>query len=476
VASETLNFTPRPWQVPIMDHAIDLHRGGIWAGMGLGKTTAALTATDYMLLAGEISGPTLVTAPKLVANQVWPDEARKWHQLRHVEVQPIAGTKAQRIAALRNPNASVFTVSYDNLPWLREHLEETRTRWPFPQVIADEATKLKGFRIKQGSVRAHSLAKSAHREVTRFTELTGTPSPNGLKDLWGQIWFLDHGRRLGTTYESFKLRWFQRALSGYGIEPLPFAFDEIQRLLKDICLSVDIRDYIDIREPIVSTIYVDLPGRARAMYDSMEEEFFAQIEGHEIEALNAAAKSMKCLQIANGAVYVETERQEDSTGPEMHRFVEVHDVKIQALESVIEEFNGTPLLVAYHFKSDLKRLLRAFPHGRRLDDNPRTIREWNEGLIPLLFAHPRSAGHGLNLQDGSNVLVFFGHNWDLEGFLQIIERIGPVRQMQAGHDREVYLIHIVARDTIEEVVMERMSGKKSLQDLLLEAMKKRRKK
>lgn len=467
-----MNFVPRPWQVPIIGHMLDVPRCGIWAGMGLGKTTAALTVTDYLLMAGEITGPTLVTAPKLVATATWPDEAAKWRQLRHIEVTPIAGNAMERVQALRNSNSAVFTIGYENLPWLYEHLKATRTRWPFPQVISDEATKLKGFRIRQGSSRAHALGRVAHKHVSRFTELTGTPSPNGLKDLWGQTWFLDGGERLGRTHEAFKKRWFQKSYDGYGLDPLPFAQEQIHERLKDICLSIDIRDYVDIRQPIASTIYVDLPASARKLYRQMEKELFIQLGEHEVEAFSAASKTMKCLQLANGAVYV-GQLEQDSEDPTPHKFVEVHDVKIQALESIIEEWNGTPILVAYHFKSDLVRLKRAFPRGRHLDGNPATIRDWNAGKISPMFAHPKSAGHGLNLQDGGNVLVMFGHNWNLEEYLQIIERIGPTRQLQAGHDRPMYLYHIVARDTIDEVVMDRRESKRSVQDLLLEAMKRR---
>jgi SNF2 family DNA or RNA helicase len=173
---------------------------------------------------------------------------------------------------------------------------------------------------------------------------------------------------------------------------------------------------------------------------------------------------MKCLQLANGAAYV----GEDSTAWE-----EVHDVKLQALEDSVEEAAGAPVLVAYHFKSDLARMLKAFPKGRHLDKNPATIRDWNAGKIPVLFAHPASAGHGLNLQDGGNILVFFGHNWNLEEFQQIIERIGPTRQLQAGHNRPVFIYHIVAKDTIDELVMARRESKREVQDLLLEAMKRK---
>src|SRR5690606_28827470 len=191
---------------------------------------------------------------------------------------------------------------------------------------------------------------------------------------------------------------------------------------------------------------------------------FLQIGESEVEAFNAASRTMKCLQLANGAIYT------DDTGS---AWAEVHDEKIQALESIVEEAAGMPVLVAYHFKSDLARLLKAFPKGRHLDDDPQTIRDWNAGKIPVLFAHPASAGHGLNLQDGGNILAVFGHNWNLEEYQQIVERIGPTRQAQAGHKRPVFIYHIIAKDTVDELIMERRDTKRSVQDILLNAMKRK---
>jgi SNF2 family DNA or RNA helicase len=286
--------------------------------------------------------------------------------------------------------------------------------------------------------------------------------------LWGQAWFLDRGQRLGRTWEAFVQRWFRSIPGDNGftrIEPMPFAQEQIEDRMRDLCLSLDARDWFDIRQPIENVIRVELPKRARALYEDMEREMFMQLDGHEIEAFSAAAKTIKCLQIANGAAYTD----------EAGNWSEVHDAKLQALEDVIEEAAGMPVLVAYHFKSDLARLLRAFPKGRHLDQDPQTIRDWNAGKIPILFAHPASAGHGLNLQDGGNILVMFGHWWDLEQYQQIVERIGPTRQAQAGHDRPVFIHHIVAADTIDEIVMARRESKREVQDLLLEAMKRKAK-
>lgn len=452
------DYTPREYQGIIGRHILDVPRGAVWAGMGLGKTVSTLTALDTLFMAGE-DAPVLVLAPLRVAKTTWPEEAKKWGHFRQIEVMPIVGNEAERRRAL-DADASVFTTNYENLVWLVKHYGD---RWPFRTVVADEATKLKGFRLRQGGKRAQALASVAHTKVKRFINLTGTPSPNGLEDLWGQTWFLDGGERLGRTFTAFRERWFQKSFDGYGSIALPSAQGEMQDRLRDICLTIDAKDYFDLDEPIVNNIYIDLPIRARELYQDMEKQMFMELEGHEVEAFNAAARTGKCLQIANGAAYIDDKQN----------WKEVHDAKLQALEEIIEEAAGAPVLVAYHFKSDLARILHTFPQARSLDANPSTIKEWNEGCIPILLAHPASAGHGLNLQDGGNILVFFGHNWNLEERLQVIERIGPVRQKQAGHDRPVFIHNIIARDTVDEMVIERVETKREVQDILLAAMKRK---
>ena len=454
--TKPLIFTPRAYGQMITDHQLDRPRNAVWAGMGMGKTVSTLNALDIKQLVDD--QPVLVLAPLRVATTTWPDEARKWAHLRHLHVVPIVGNENQRRAALRQ-DANIFTTNYEQLPWLVEHYKD---RWPFAEVVIDESTKLKGFRLRQGTQRAKALAQVAHTKVKRITELTGTPSPNGLMDLWGQIWFLDKGERLGRTFDAFKQRWFRAKYDGYGVEALDHAQAQIQAALRDLCLTIEAKDWFDLREPIVNNIYVDLPAKARALYEDMEKRMFMELAGHEVEAFGAAARTVKCLQIANGAAYV---------GETSSEWRDIHDAKLDALDEVIEEACGMPVLVAYNFKSDLARLLKAFPKGRKLDSDPQTIKDWNAGKIPVLFAHPASAGHGLNLQDGGNILVFFGHDWNLENRLQIIERIGPTRQMQAGHDRPMFIHNLIARDTVDEMVIERVNTKRETQDILMEAMK-----
>lgn len=455
----TREFTPRPYQQIIIDHILANDRCAVWAGMGMGKTVSALTVIDAVRLVD--NDPILVLAPTRVANTTWPEEAAKWVHTAHLTVVPVTGDMQGRVVAVRQ-RADVHAINYENLPWLVEYWGD---RWPYRTVIADESTKLKSFRLRQGGKRAQALARVAHTKVKRFVELTGTPSPNGLQDLWGQVWFIDRGQRLGRTYEGFKQRWFRPHPSGFGLEALPHAQKEIQELLSDICITVEAKDWFDLREPIVNNIYVDMPARARKTYEDMEKQMFTELDsGHEIEAFNAASRTIKCLQIANGAAYTEGNTE----------WQDVHDQKLQALESVVEEANGMPVLVAYHFKSDLARLKKHFPKGRELDKNPKTLTDWNKGKTPLMFAHPQSAGHGLNLQDGGNILVFFAHWWNLEERLQVIERIGPTRQLQAGHDRPVWIHNIIARKTVDELVIERVNTKREVQDILMGAMRRRK--
>ncbi len=448
-------FTPHPYQLEIIKHITSLPRAATFAGMGTGKTVSTLTALDHLALVEDVY-PALVLAPLRVAKSTWPDEVKKWAHTEHLRVVPIVGDAKARLKALSTP-ADVYTTNYEQLPWLVAHYGD---KWPFKTVVADELTRLKSYRTRQGSKRAKALAQVAHTKVNRFIGLTGTPSPNGLADLWGQLWFIDRGERLGRTYSAFEARWFYQGWDGYTMRPHSHAQKEIEDRIRDVCLTVT---GLPVDEPITNEIYVDLPAPARRLYDDMEREMFAQIEEHGVEALNAAVQTMKLLQLANGAAYIDSEQN----------WKEVHDAKLEALHSVVEEAAGAPVLVAYHFKSDHARIKAAFPKARTLDANPATIREWNEGRIPLLLAHPASAGHGLNLARGGNILAFFSLNWSLENYMQIIERIGPMRQKQEGLDRPVFVHHIMSRKTVDDMILERLRSKRSVQEILLDAMKRR---
>lgn len=452
-----MTFKPHDYQEEALAHLYKERRAALWMPMGGGKTVTTLTALEALSVVEDVY-PALVLAPLRVARSTWPDEIQKWPHLSHLRVSVITGTPKQRQKALDTP-ADIYTTNYDNLVWLRTALGDA---WPFKTVIADEFTRLKSFRLRQGGSRARALGGVAHTHVNRFIGLTGTPAPNGVKDLWGQIWFLDKGERLGKTFSAFEQRWFRKGYDGYSLVPYAHTQTEVEERLKDICLTVR---GLPVDEPITTPIYVELPPAARAIYTDMETEMFAQIGDEGVEAVNAAVRTQKCLQLANGAAYV------DDYG----NWEAVHDAKLEALDSVIEEANGAPVLVAYNFKHDLARLQKRYPRGRVLDADPDTIRQWNRGEIGLLFAHPASAGHGLNLADGGNILAFYGVNWNLEEHMQIIERIGPMRQKQAGYDRPVFIYPILASNTVDTLVMYRLTSKKTVQEVLLEALKRRKK-
>lgn len=463
----TRAFTPRPYHGLAMDHLARVPRSAIFAKPGMGKSVMALTFLDHLHnIVGE-DRPSLVLAPLRVARDTWANEARKWDHLQDLEVIPITGDADQRKAALRK-DAPVYTTNYDNLVWLREQFDDKA--WPFATVVADESTKLKGFRLRQGGVRAQALAKVAHKDVERWVNLTGTPASNGLEDLWGQTWFLDAGQRLGRTFSAFQSRWFRPVKNGQFNRwvQAEHAQAEIQDRIADICLTLDPKDWFDLQEPIVNVIEVELPASARARYREMERELFTMIAGNEVEALTAAAKSQKCLQMANGAVYLDPARYGAGA------WIECHTEKLDALEELADQTGDDPLLVAYQFKSDLARLQRQFPDGIDLS-KPEGMARAMRGEGKLWFGHPASMGHGVDgLQYHCNTIVFFAQDWNLEQHDQVLERVGPMRQLQAGRDRGVFVHYIVARGTVDELVMARRESKRSVQDLLLDYLKGRR--
>lgn len=452
----TKEFVPHPHQEQALGHVYANRRCALWMPMGGGKTSTTLTALENLDAVEDVF-PALVLAPLRVARSTWPEEVEKWSHLAGRKVSVITGTERQRTEAAKR-EADIYTTNYEQIPWLIKFYGD---KWPFRTIVADELTRLKSFRLRQGGSRAQALSKVAFGPGTRFIGLTGTPAPNGLKDLWGQVYFIDKGQRLGQSFSAFEMRWFRKGHDGFSLQPLDHAQAEIEERLRDVCLTVT---GLQVDQPIVQPVWVDLIPSVRQVYTAMEKEAFAVIADQGVEAVNAAVRLNKCLQIANGALYV------DDAGS----WERVHDAKLDALESIIEEANGAPVLVAYNFKSDLERLRSRFRNARVLDADPDTIRQWNAGKIQILLAHPASAGHGLNLADGGNIIAFFGVNWNLEEHAQIIERIGPQRQKQAGYDRPVFVYPILARKTVDELVMRRLESKKSVQEVLLEALKERK--
>lgn len=441
--------------------------------MGVGKTSSVATVIAADINYFGATQPTLIVGPMRVARDTWPNEFRKWEHLAGIEVAAMIGTPAERAAALRR-DVPVHTINYENLPWLIEQLGD---RWPYGRVVADESTRLKNFRPKGGGVHAGALGRVAHKSA-QFWELTGKPAPNGLKDLWGQAWFLDAGVRLGRTYGAFEQRWFgyRRVADAVNAHKthiqaiiFPGSDEEIHARLADVCLTLDAKDYFALNEPLINEVFVDLPPKARRQYREMERELFIALEsGEDIEALSAAGKSLKCLQIANGAAYLDAEKYGQD------KWVVLHDEKLDALDSIMTEAAGAPLLVAIQFKSDRARILERFK-GKAADISTQEgMARFVAGEVQLGVAHPASMGHGIDgLQEFCWQVVFFGFWWDLDPHDQIIERVGPMRQIQAGFAdlRDMTIHRIIARDTIDEDVVQRHVTKRSVQDLLLERMK-----
>lgn len=400
----------------------------------MGKTAATLIALDSLSLTGDRTFPALVIGPLRVANSVWSREVDKWAQLNGLRVAKVLGTPAERVAAIKS-HADIYTIHYGLLEWLIQTLDGA---WPFATVIGDESTRLKSQRCSYrkhaktgkvsfyagGAVNAAALARHAHR-AERWINLTGTPAPNGLKDLWGQHWFVDFGASLGNSYDAFTRRWFfqRRGTSAEQaiFEPLPHAHDEITRRIAPTTISVNAYDWFDVDKPREVDMEVELPEPLMKQYRKLHNEAVLRLsEETTITAVNAGAITNKCLQFASGHVF-------DKDGNAHF----IHHEKLDALESLVENLNGAPLLVAYSFKPDRDAILKRFkfaellPSGAKQQD---TEDRWNAGKIPMLVVHPASCGHGLSLQDGGCDIALYGPGWDAELYAQIIERIGPVRR------------------------------------------------
>lgn len=459
-------YTPRAFAPLAMSHMAGVERCALWAKPGMGKTVLTMTHLDILHNVVGEDAPTLVLAPLRVARDGWATEAAKWKHLSGLDVVPVIGDPKQRTVALQR-DAQVFTTNYDNLVWLRDFYKDNRRAWPFRTVVPDECTKLKSFRLRQGGVRAQALASVAHKDVKRWINLTGTPASNGLEDLWGQTWYLDAGQRLGRTFSAFHSRWFRPVQVGQHHQWHAFehAADEIHEKLADICLTLDPKDWFDLREPIVNVIEVDLPASAKAKYREMERELFTMIGGTEVEAFSAASKYGKCLQMANGAVYVDPEKYGEG------QWVVVHDEKLDALQELIDATGDDPILVSYQFKSDLARMRKRWPDALNLADEA-DLNLAKAGKGKLWLGHPASMGHGVDgLQEHCNTVVFFAQDPNLEYHDQLLERVGPMRQFQAGKDRPVFLHYLVARGTIDVLEMSRRESKRSVQDALMQYMK-----
>jgi SNF2 family DNA or RNA helicase len=434
------------YQRKAVNFIIDKKRCQLWLDMGLGKSVTTLTAITDLLDSFSVNR-VLVIAPLRVANSVWKQEARNWAHLNHLAVSVCTGSEKARMQALQ-AQADVYVINRENVSWLCDLYQK---RWPFDCVIIDEASSFKSASSQRFKSLKRILPHTSH-----LVMLTGTPSPNGLLDLWAQAYLVDFGAALGKTMTGYKQRFFESDYMGYKFSPREGANEKIQALLADYTLSMKAEDYLDMPDYVPSVLSVQLDKKALAAYDDFENQLFLEIGDHDIEAQSAAVLANKLLQFANGAMYVD----------EHKNWVEIHNAKIEALADLVEDNPNENLLIAYNYKSDLERLTAKFPDAVVLDKNPETIDRWNAGQIKMLLAHPASAGHGLNLQKGGSVIVWFGLNWSLELYQQFNGRL--YRQGQA---KPVRIIHICSESTIDARVISVLTDKAKTQHDLMLALK-----
>jgi len=423
----------------------------LWVGMGLGKTAATLTAIADLLATFD-AHRVLVIAPLRVALTTWPAELREWSHVSHLSACVLAGRPPRTRGGLAlTDTADLHIINRELVPWLVSLFRDTGRPWPYDMVVIDEASSFKSHSAQ----RFKALRKVLPR-VSRMVQLTGTPTSNGLLDLWAQIFLLDRGERLGRAYTKFQQSYFDADYMGFQLTPRPGAEDRIHASVSDIVLSMSAADYLNLPPVVVNDISVTLPDAARTIYSTLERDFLVEIEDETVAAFSAAALAGKLLQAANGAVYT------DDTGA----WAGVHDAKLDALAEIVESTGGAPLLVAYNFRSDATRIAKRFPQAEVLGKDPAQIDRWNRGEIPMLVTHPAAAGHGLNLQHGGRHVVWFGLNWSLELYQQFNARLA-----RQGQTERVILHRIIAENTIDRAVVGSVTAKGVTQAALLAAVK-----
>ena len=445
-----MKFAPHDYQAYAIDYIETHPAAAVLLDMGLGKTVITLTAIANLLFDSFQAHRVLVIAPLRVARDTWPAEIQKWDHLNGLTYSVIIGTQQERMAALRK-QADIYLINRENTQWL---IENSGMPFDYDMVVIDELSSFKSWQAK----RFKSLMK-VRPQVKRIIGLTGTPSSNGLMDLWAEFRVLDMGQRLGRFITRYREAYFipdRRSMQQvFSYKPRPGAEDEIYRKIGDITISMRATDHLKMPECLMNRVLVRMDDQEQRIYDQMKAQLIVQIKGKEIDAVNAAALSGKLCQMANGAAYAE---EKD--------IVSIHDRKLDALEDLIEGANGKPLLVAYWFKHDLKRIRERFPTVREVRTS-KDITDWNAGYIPLAVIHPASAGHGLNLQAGGSTLVWFGLTWSLELYMQCNARLW--RQGQKANTVVVH--HIITEGTIDEQIMKALERKDKTQSALIDAVK-----
>lgn len=443
-----MKFTPHDYQRLARDWIIEKPKCGLFLDMGLGKTVTSLTAVEILINDYFDVGKALVIAPKRVAEETWPTESEKWDHLKNLKVSPIVGTLKQRKKALEK-EADIYVISRDNIIWLIDLLKDN---WDFDTLIIDELSSFKNHASKR-----FKKLKTVTPFFKRVIGLTGTPAPNSYLDLWSQIYLLDRGERLGKNITAYRRHFFDSFNHGiYNDYRLKKgAKEEIDKLISDICISMKAKDYLkDLKDPVLVDIKAKLNPNEMKEYKVMAKDAVMEFGDTQIAALNAAAVTNKLLQLANGAIY-----------DELQNFHLVHNRKLDILDELVEEAQGENMLIFYNFKSDYERIKERYPDAVKLDTD-KDIKKWNEGKIKMLLAHPAGAGHGLNLQDGGSIIVWFGLTWSLELYQQANARL-----QRQGQKNVVRIYRILAENTVDEKVAEVLSGKNIRQEELLQSLK-----
>lgn len=447
-----MKFTPHDYQKYAIDYIEKKPISAILLDMGLGKTAITLTALNDLLFDSFEVHKVLVIAPLRVARTTWSDEIGKWDHLSGLRYSIAVGTEKERLDALR-AKADIYIINRENVQWMIDNI-----RFDFDMVVVDELSSFKNHQAK----RFRSLMK-VRPKVKRIVGLTGTPTANGLMDLWAEFRLLDMGERLGRFIGQYRTAYFKPdKMNGqivYSYKPLPGAEKRIYEKISDITISMKATDHLKMPELVSTNHIVRLSVDERRKYDDMCEDLVLQLPGGEITAANAAALSGKLSQMANGAIYTDTQK-----------VLSLHDRKLDALEDIIESMNGNPLLVAYWFRHDFDRISERLhklhiPFSRL--DTEASIRRWNEGELPVALIHPVSAGHGLNLQSGGSTLMWYGLTWSLELYQQTVARLWR----QGQNAKTVVVQHIVTEDTIDERILKALQKKDTTQAALIEAVK-----
>lgn len=444
------------YQVRGVNHIIDNEYCALFLDMGLGKTVTTLTAIKELLDNCIISNA-LVIAPKKVTQVTWSDEIKNWEHLQGLTISVIDGTAKQRREAMA-AKADIYAVSRDNIVWLV--LEHGGVKLPYDMVVIDELSSFKNHASKR-----FRAMRKVRKFIPRVVGLTGTPAPNGLIDLFAQMYLIDGGQRLGKTVTAYRDRFFRPGKRNGDIvytyelkAPQNETEQQISDLISDITISMTAEDYLKMPDKIMLYDYVDLAPKVLAMYRDFEKEQILELINSDepISAASAAALSNKLQQFANGAIYDAEQNVKD-----------LHDEKLDKLEELVEAANGEPVLIAYSYKHDLERIMQKLKAYKPVKlERPEHIADWNAGKIPVLVTHPASAGHGLNLQKGGHNIVWFGNTWSLELYQQFNSRL-----YRQGQGKPVTIHHIVTRGTIDEKIIKSLDGKRETQDGLMESIK-----